>query len=168
MSKTQFLPAALLLGLIASVGAAQPEGAASTKTNLPILIDTLRANRKALVAVNLQLTPEESAKFWPVYDRYQKEIAATGDRMLALIEDYTAHFSDLQNDKALQLVRDYLAAEADRLKIRSAYVDEFAKVVPGRTVARFYQIENKMDAVLRYDLAATIPVVEEPPGTPAK
>ena len=39
---------------------------------------------------------------------------------------------------------------------------EFAKVLPGRTVARFYQIENKMDAVLRFDLAEAIPVIEEP------
>ena len=45
--------------------------------------------------------------------------------------------------------------------MRRDYVAEFAKVLPGRKVARFYQIENKMDAVIRYDLAATIPVVEE-------
>ncbi len=47
-------------------------------------------------------------------------------------------------------------------------VDEFAKALPGRKVARFYQIENKMDAVIRYNLAATIPVVEEERGVPAK
>ena len=52
--------------------------------------------------------------------------------------------------------------------MRRTYLDEFAKVLPGRTVARFYQIENKMDAVLRYDLAATIPVVDEKRDAPAK
>jgi hypothetical protein len=65
-------------------------------------------------------------------------------------------------------MRDYLAAEADRLKVRRDYIDEFAKVVPGLTVARFYQIENKIDAVVRYDLAATIPVVQQASSAPAK
>jgi len=65
-------------------------------------------------------------------------------------------------------MQDYLAAEAERAQVRSAYLGEFAKILPGRTVARFYQIENKMDAVLRYDRAATIPVVDEKPAAQAK
>ena len=68
----------------------------------------------------------------------------------------------------MKLVDDYLAVEADRVKVKRAYLDEFAKALPGRKVARFYQIENKMDAVIRYDLAATIPVVEEESGAPRK
>ena len=64
-------------------------------------------------------------------------------------------------------MEDYLAAEAERVQVRRTYLPEFLKILPGRTVARFYQIDNKMDAVLRYDLAAGIPVVEEKPA-PAK
>jgi signal transduction histidine kinase len=155
------LTATLLFGFAAAAGAAEPADAPAAEVDLPVLVDTIRANRKALVAVNLNLTGEEAAKFWPLYDRYEQEISATGDRLLAIIEDYTAHFRDLANDKALQLIEDYLAVEADRLKVRRAYLGEFAKILPGRTVARFYQIENKMDAVIRYDLASTIPVVAE-------
>lgn len=170
MSKiTCLLTTALILVLPSlAVRAAEPGLSAAGDTNLPVLLETIRANRKALIAVNLNLTGEEAAKFWPVYDRYQQEISAIGDRIAAIIEDYTGHFRDLSNDKALQLMEDYLAAEADRLKVRRDYLGEFAKVLPGRTVARFYQIENKMDAVLRYDLAATIPVVDEAGGAPAK
>ena len=84
--------------------------------------------------------------------------------MAAIIEDYSRSFGDLSDDKALKLMEDYLAAEAERAQVRGAYLGEFATVLPGRTVARFYQIENKMDAVLRYDLAATIPVVDERRG----
>jgi hypothetical protein len=170
MSKIYLLLAAILVfGLsTAAVRAEKPGDAAPDQANLQVLLDTIRANRKALVAVNLNLNDEEAASFWPVYDRYQQEISATGDRMLAVIEYYVAHFRDLSNDKALQLIDDYMAADADRLKVRRSYVGEFAKILPGRTVARFYQIENKMDAVIRYDLAATIPVVEEASVTPAK
>ena len=86
--------------------------------------------------------------------------------MTTVIEEYTANFHKLSNDKALKLMEDYLAVEDDRVKVRRTYLPEFAKILPGRTVARFYQIENKMDAVIRYDLAAAIPVVDE--GAPAK
>jgi hypothetical protein len=163
------LAAAVILALSAgAMCAAQPPAGQAAEANLDVLVDAIRSNRKALVAVNLKLTDDEAAKFWPVYDRYQKELNAIGDRLVGVIQDYTANFSDLSNQKAMKLVDDYLAVEADRVKVKRAYVDEFAKALPGRTVARFYQIENKMDAVIRYDLAATIPVVEEERSVPAK
>jgi C4-type Zn-finger protein len=158
MSPARTLVAVVAI-LVVSAGPGRAGEAAAT--NLEILLDTIRANKKALVAVNLTLTDEEAAKFWPVYDRYQKELAGIQDRFVAVIQDYTTHFRDLSDEKALKLVDDYLSVEADRVKVRRAYVDEVAKALPGRKVARFYQIENKMDAVLRYDLAAQIPVVEE-------
>jgi len=170
MSKIHLmLAAALIFGLsAAALRAAQPPTGQAAEANLAVLVDAIRSNRKALVAVNLKLTDDEATTFWPVYDRYQQEINATGDRMVGVIQEYSAHFSDLSNDKAMKLVDDYLAIEADRVKVKRAYVDEFAKALPGRKVARFYQIENKMDAVIRYDLAATIPVMEEESGAPAK
>jgi hypothetical protein len=61
----------------------------------------------------------------------------------------------------MKLADDWLSAEGDRVKVRREYLEQFGKTLPGRKVVRFYQIENKMDAVLRYDLASAIPVVEE-------
>jgi hypothetical protein len=156
-----FCCAALLVGS-ANARAAERGGTAATlEADRDVLLNTVRTNRRALVAVNLSLSSQEAAQFWPLYDRYQAEIGAIGDRGMALVTDYVDHFADLSNEKALQLMTDYLGAEADRLKVRQSYLPEFAKILPGRTVARFYQIENKIDAVLRYDLAATIPVVEQ-------
>jgi len=132
----------------------------AANANLDILRDTIRANKKALVAVNLGLTDAEAKEFWPVYDRYEKDLKSVNDRLVQVIDDYTSHFKDLSNDQARKLVDDYLAVEEDRAKVRRTYVGDFAKALPGKKVARFYQIENKMDAVVRYDLAATIPVVE--------
>ena len=170
MSNKRLILAAGLACLLSSaaVYGADTGAAAAPQAEPGILLDTIRANRKALVAVNLELSPEEANEFWPLYDRYQKEISATGDRVVAIVDEYTAAFRDLSNEKALQLMESYLAAEAERLQMRRSYLGEFAKVLPGRTLARFYQVENKMDAVLRYDLAAAIPVVDEKRGTQAK
>jgi hypothetical protein len=148
-------------------GASAATGAADAAT-LDALLSTIRSNRKALVAVNLHLTDEEAAAFWPVYDRYAGEINAVGDRLASVITAYVRSFPDVSDDEAMQLLDDYLKAEADRVAVRRSYVGEFAKTVPGRKLARLYQIENKMDAVIRYDLAATIPVVDEKTGAPPK
>lgn len=170
MSHTRLIIAATLACMLSGgIAHAADTGAADApEAESAVLLDAIRANRKAFVAVNLALSPEEAEKFWPLYDRYMKDVSAIGDRVAAIVDDYTKSFRDLSNDKAVQLMEGYLAAEAERLQVRRTYLDEFKKILPGRTVARFYQLENKMDAVLRYDLAGTIPVVDEKPGTPAE
>jgi hypothetical protein len=151
----------LALALLLGASALPSRAGEADQANLDILVDTIRANRKALVAANLKLSDEEAGKFWPAYANYQTEMNAVQDRMVKLIEDYTASFGSLSDDKATKLVEDYLAVEEDRVKVRRAHLAKMTAALPGKKVARFYQIENKMDAVVRYDLAATIPVVEE-------
>ena len=170
MSKIRvLLVSALILGFAAaSARAATDAGGESEKTSVDALLSAIRANRKALVAVNLKMTDDEAAKFWPIYDSYQKEMNAIGDRLVAVLGDYGKNFHDMTDDKAMKILDEYLNIEAERVKVRRAYVEQFAKALPGRKVGRFYQIENKMDAVIRYALAATIPVVEEERSVPSK
>jgi hypothetical protein len=169
MSKRRALLAtALILGASAAPLRAEPPSTGTAgEANLELLANAIRANRKAFVAVNLGLSDDEAARFWPVYDRYQQEIQAIGDRMNRVIQEYSASFPDLSDEKAMKLMEEYLAIEADRLQVRRTYLPEFAKILPGRSVARLYQIENKFDAVIRYELAASIPVVPEQ-GAPAR
>jgi len=170
MSKIRvLLVSALILGLsAASARAATDASGESEKSNVDVLLSAIRANRKALVAVNLKMTDDEAAKFWPIYDSYQKEMNALGDRMVALLGDYGKSFHDMTDEKAMKILDEYLNIEAERVKVRRAYVEQFAKALPGRKVGRFYQIENKMDAVIRYEMAKTIPVVEDESAAPAK
>ncbi len=151
----------ILLTAILMLVAAPVRAGEAEQANLEILRDTIRANKKALVAANLALTDDEAAKFWPAYDSYQKDLNAVQDRFVKVIQDYVANYKNLSNEKAGQLIEEYLSVEEDRAKVRRAHLAEIAGAVPGRKAARFYQIENKMDAVLRYDLAAEIPVVDE-------
>lgn len=156
--------AALALTLVLLAGSAAAEEAKSTspsQSQLSVLLDTIRANRKALVAVNLELSEEQAKSFWPVYDQYLAELGENQNKVVAVIDEYTKSFGTLSDDKAAQLTKDYLAAESDRVQLRQKYLPEFQKILPGRTVARLFQLENKLDAVIRYDLAGRIPVIDE-------
>ena len=130
------------------------------EAEMDVLRDTILANKRAFIAVNLKLTDDEASKFWPVYDRYEGELRTVNDRLIKLVDEYSKSFPNLADDRAGALIGDYLTEEVDRAQLRQKYLPDFSKALPGRKVARFYQLENKMDAVTRYDLAAHIPVVE--------
>lgn len=158
-SRRGMLLAASLILVLSVAPAARAATAGEAET--AVLVDTIRANRKALVAVNLNLTDEEAKKFWPAYDTYAAQMKAVQDRLVKVVEDYIASFDKMTDEKAMQLVKDYLAVEADRIKVKQDNLPAISAALPGRKVARFYQIENKMDAVVRYKLAETIPVVAQ-------
>jgi hypothetical protein len=149
------------VSLLIAFAASPIRAGEADEASLEILRDTLRTNKKALVDVNLTLTDEEARLFWPVYERYQADLLAVNDRLLRVIDSYAANFASMTDEKATALVDEYLAAERDRVEVRRAFREPISKALPGRKLMRFYQIENKIDAVLRYELAATIPVVEQ-------
>src|SRR5688572_21762742 len=148
----------LLATLLATPAVA---GGVAEDATLDILVDTIQANRKALVAVNLELADAEATNFWPVYERYQKDLTIVSERLGEIIEDYSKNFAAMSDEKATQLVTRYLAVERERADLRQKYLESFSGVLPGTKVARLYQIENKMDAVVRFELARAIPVVEQ-------
>jgi len=179
MNKKSLIAAAVLAGvslMSAHMALAQDPPSQATKAvasfqvpsdeDIKLFRKDLRSLKKQIIAANMGLTDTEAEQFWPVYDRYQTELTGVNDRLVKVIEDYTANFRDLSDEKAMKLVDDYLVVEMDRARVRRSYLDPIGKALPGRKVARFYQIENKMDAVIRYDLAADIPVIEERANQP--
>jgi hypothetical protein len=128
--------------------------------DMQTLIKEIKADKKLLIGENMQLTEAEAKKFWPIYDRYQDELFILRTRSLKLIEDYAKNYESMTNDMAKKLLDEYLAIERLREKVREAYLPKFRKVLPEVKVARYYQIENKINAVVNYQLAEQIPLVK--------
>lgn len=122
--------------------------------------ETLAAQRKQTIAGNMQLSGRESRAFWPLYRKYRRDMDKVIDRMVNLIVDYAEHHRNLSERKAGDLLDDYLSIEEARLKLRKRYVREFKKILPITKVARFFQLENKMDALNNMDMAKKIPLAE--------
>jgi len=128
--------------------------------NMQLVREKIRADKKLFVAENMQLTESEAKTFWPVYEAYQEEHGKLWDRMLKLIEGYAKNYQTMSDDTAKKLLDDYLQIEADVLKLKNAYLPKFRSVLSEKKVARYYQLENKVDAVLSFELAAQIPLVK--------
>jgi len=127
--------------------------------NMDILRDKIQADKKLLVAENMQLTEAEAKAFWPVYADYQNELFLLQSRSIKLIKDFAGTYQKMTDSDAKKLLDEYLTIEGLRLKVRQAYLSKFRKVLPEKKVARYYQIENKILAVLTYELAKQIPLV---------
>jgi hypothetical protein len=147
---------AIALAVVAIPAVAQDQQA----DTMQMVRDKIRADKKLIIAENLPLTAAEAKAFWPVYDSYQQELSALNDRMIKLIKEYANNYQTMSDQTAKKLMDEYLAIEAARLKIRQAYVPRFRKVLREKQVARYYQLENKVQAAVSYELAAEIPLVK--------
>lgn len=130
--------------------------------NMEIVREKVRADKKLLVAANMELSESEAAAFWPVYEAYQKEIGDLNQRTLKAIETYADVYNQgtVPDDVAKKLLDEALAIDAAEVDLRKSYVPKFSKVLPAAKVARYYQIESKIRAAIKYEIASGIPLVK--------
>ena len=144
--------------------------AGSTWAALPGATEThamraeLQKQRQDIVAGVLDLTDDEALAFWPAYRDYRVEMAPVGDRAVKLIEEFVASSSTLSDAQATRMVDEHLAIQAERVAIRQKHVKVFRKLLPATKLARFVQIENKLDATIDHELAMAVPMALEPAG----
>ena len=125
--------------------------------------EAAKSNKKAFIALNLPLTEAEEKGFWPLYESFQGELDKINQKLGNLIVDYAKEFNanSLTDEKAKQLMKDYLASEEDIIKLRKSYLSKFDSVIPGKKVMTYYQLENKIQAIVRFDLAGEIPLAQQ-------
>jgi len=130
--------------------------------NMQILRDKVKADKKLIVAENMGLTDSEAKGFWPVYEAYQKDLMAINQRIGKLIVSYAEAYRDntLTDEKAEKLIAELVGIQTAEAELQASYVPKLNKVLPAKKVARYLQIENKIRAVVKYELAAEIPLVE--------
>ena len=150
--------AIMLVGLPSLGLAAQDKPA----DNMQILRDKIKADKKLVVAENMELTESEAKNFWPIYDDYQKELQKINRRLIKLLESYAddMHKKSLTDDKAKKLIDEANAIEQAEVNIKSTFAPKLSKALPTIKVARYLQIENKIRAIVRYELAQGVPLMK--------
>lgn len=142
-------------------GAGSAAGGADT--NMEILMQKVKADKKLVVAANMNLTDAEGKKFWPLYDAYQKELAALNQRLGQTITSYADAYNagkgTISNETAKKLLNEALSVEEAEVKTKRAYAEKIGKVLSATKTARYIQIENKIRAIIKVELAQQIPLV---------
>jgi len=149
--------------MLMTLGFAMP-GLAQDKpaNNLETTHEKLKADKKLIVAKYMELTDSEAKKFWPVYEEYQKDLQKLNERLGSLLQSYAAEYrnNSLSDEKAKKLLDEWLALDKDEANHRKSYAGKVLKALPAKKAARYLQIENEYRVLLKYDLAATVPLVQ--------
>lgn len=147
-----------MVAIVAPVYAAD----SSTDTNMQILLDKVKADKKLLVAANMDLSDSEAKAFWPIYDGYQTDLHEINQRIAKIIKSYAEAYNSgtMSDQQAQSLIDDAIDVEASEAAMRKSYAAKLGKVLPAKKVARYLQIEGKIRAAIRYDMARNIPLVE--------
>lgn len=151
---------ALFMAGLTALGVAPLWAQDKQTDDMQIVREKVRADKKRFVAANMELTESEAKVFWPVYEKYQDELFLLRARTVRLIKDYADSYETMSNAKAKRLLDEFMVIEALGPKLRQAYLPKFRKVLPEIKVVRYYQIENKINAVLNYEMASGIPLIK--------
>jgi len=153
-----------VIGMGQDVSPSTDPAAGGSQTNMDIFIQKIKADKKLLVATNMDLNDAEGKKFWPLYDAYQKDLAQINQRLGKTIKAYADAYNQgkgtISNDTAKKLLHDALSVEEAEVKLKRTYAEKIGKVLPATKTTRYIQIENKIRAVIKMELAQDIPLVE--------
>ncbi len=122
----------------------------------------LQEGREAIIREDLRMTADEEAAFWPLYEDYRSDVMPIQDRYVALVADYMRQYEsgEVTDEDADEMLDSYFDIKSDLLRARKKYIRRFRKIMPMLKVARFYQLENKMNATIDAELALLVPLVE--------
>jgi hypothetical protein len=172
LKKTTWSAAATVAVLMLSGAMAQaqaqsataPADPAKARADMDKAIDTLRKDVRAgkadILGKTMALDSTQAAAFWPIYKQYDTEAQALGNERVAIIQDLVEHWSSLDDTKAKGLLERQLAFEDKRLALTKKYKDEMLKVLPAKTVARFLQVDNRLNKLVDLAVASEIPLVQ--------
>jgi hypothetical protein len=146
--------------LLAAVCSTVPASAQTSDDDIQLTRSVLQTERQAVVAANLGLDDNESAIFWPLYKEYRAAVDQAVDTRVALMERFFASYETLTDAEATALLDDFFGYEKNLLKVRTSYAKKMQKALPGRVVARFFQIEHKMDTIIEYEMAGEVPLIK--------
>lgn len=131
-----------------------------TDQDIELLRKDLRAQKKQIVAANLQLTTDQATKFWPMYDQYIAEQTKIHDQKYAVIKEFATSWGTISDAQAEDLTKRALAVDDQVAQLRMKFMPNFLKVLPGKQVATFFQIDRRLQMMVDLQLMSQLPLVQ--------
>lgn len=140
----------------------QVAGAPDGKNTAEALVkfrEAMQAERSDIMAKGLSLSADQAAKFWPLYEQYQKEQNVIIDAQIDAVKKYAEHYDTLTDTDSVAFVKALLDRDAKMEALRSKWLPKFQTVVPGGTAARAIQLDRRISQVAQAQLSSQIPLV---------
>ena len=163
----------VMLSMIVIMGLrtlAQNRGS-SADPSLDAYIDALRADMRSdkieVIKEAMQFSEKDAAAFWPIYKKYEAEQGKLNDERIQLIKRYSDKWSTLTDAEARTVALGALDLDSRQADLKKKYFAEFDRVLPGLVVAKFFQLEYRLDLLVDLEIASELPaLLTRPPGMP--
>jgi len=159
---TATLVAVAILAFAAAPVQAQSDPAAAraeVDRMVELMRKDVRADKADIISKTMELDSAQAAAFWPIYKRYEAEQQALGNERLGIIQDLAEHFDSLNDAKAKGLLERSVSLEEKKVVLMKKYKDEFLKALPAKTVARFFQVDSRINKLIDLTVSSEIPLV---------
>ena len=150
--------AALFGALAFAAMSALAQGQAAPANDMQALRNAVKADKKALVAKTLDLTPAEAKKFWPIYDAYQRALDVSNRQVALAVESLVSYDRPMSDAFGKQLVNELMVADENEVKARRKMQNPLMRALPPKKAARYMQLENKVRAIVKYEIAGEVPL----------
>src|SRR5215212_8494780 len=127
---------------------------------IALLKSDLKSRKAGFIREGLRLNEKEAAAFWPLYQSYEADLKGVEETRLKVIQDYLDNYDRMTDDRAKELIKKKLALEGQRIELKKAYLRRFEKILPGKTLARYLQLEYRFGLMMDLKNTAEVPLVE--------
>jgi len=156
--KSRLLAVAVALLAISPVCRAQLQA-----TTLGSAIELARADmssqRNEIITATMQFSDKDAAVFWPIYRKYEYERSRVDDGRAAVIKEYAEKYSKITDADAKSMTDRMLEYDSRDIVLKKKYVKEFSKVLPATTVAKFFQLDHRIDLLMGMQVESTLPAL---------
>jgi hypothetical protein len=127
---------------------------------IALLKSDVKSRKAGFIREGLRLSEKEAAAFWPIYKDYEADLKRVDDSRRQLIQDLMDNYDTMTDDRAKELIKRKLATEGQKVEVKRAYLKRFEKILPGKTLARFLQLEYRFGLLIDLKNTADIPLIE--------
>jgi hypothetical protein len=134
----------------------------AAEENMKILVEKVQADKKLVVATNMELTDAEAQGFWSIYEAYQRDLKTVNQRLITAILNYADAYKQgsITDAQAALMINEAIAIERFEVDMLEAYAARLAGVLPPWKIVRYLQIERKIRAAIRFGVAENVPLAK--------
>lgn len=136
-------------------------GESMSESDFELMRSDIRTKKATLIADRMKFTDQEAAAFWPVYRQYETDLAAINDKKVSIMKDYVNHHQSLNDKQAKQLAEDVFDVDQKTLDLRTKCFGALEKVLPGKTIVRWLQLERRLQLLVDAQLSKDLPVIQK-------
>jgi hypothetical protein len=133
------------------------------------MIQAIYGKEKKAIVEEFIMPPDDAKKaaFWSLYDSYETERKALGQKRVSLLEQYVNSYDSLDDKTVDDIMKQSMALQKSVDGLIGTYYDKIKKSVGVKQAAQFYHIESYLLSATRIYILGNMPYIDNLEKMPA-